>query len=126
MGHTFAIFVYFSKSLEQQIYQELKKEYEKLSAEEHTEIAYSSKSCKELISFAECEPKGLVVFDYCVNIQQQQFIKDFFVRGRHKHISCVYLTQSYTKNDRQLKRNNITLAVIVHISRNFIVTTPPT
>ena len=53
----------FSKSLEQHIYQELKKEYEKLSAEEDTEIAYFFNSCEELISVDECEPNSLVVFE---------------------------------------------------------------
>jgi hypothetical protein len=30
---------------------------------------------------------------------------DYFVRGRHKHISCSYLTKSYTEVDKQLIRN---------------------
>jgi len=49
------------------------------------------------------EPNSLVVFDDCVNIQQQQqIIKDYFDTGRHKNISYVYLTQSYTKAYKQL------------------------
>ena len=102
----------FSKSLEQHIHQGLRREYEKLSAEEGTERAYFFNSCEELISVDECEPNSLVVFDDCVNVQQKQIIKDYFVRGSHKIISCVYLTQSYTKIDRQLIRNNINFLCI--------------
>jgi len=58
--------------------------------------------CENLISVDECEPDSLVVFDDCVNIKQQSLIKDFYVRGRHKNISTLYLTQNYTKIDRQL------------------------
>jgi len=62
--------------------------------------------CEELISVDDCEPNSLVTFDDCVNIQQQENIKFYFVKGRHKNISCVYLTQSYTEVDKQLVRNN--------------------
>ena len=108
-----------SKSLEQHIYQELKAEYEKLSAVEDAEIAYFFNSCEELISVDECEPNSLVVFADCVNLQQQHVIKDYFVRGSHKNISCIYLTQSYTKVDRQLIRNNIKFLCIFNQSLKY-------
>jgi hypothetical protein len=91
MGCTFPLFVHFSKTLEQDIYQELKKVYAKLTADEDTQVAYFFCSREELISFDECEPNSLVEFEDCVNIQQQQSIKYYFVRGRHKNIFCVYL-----------------------------------
>ena len=97
----------FSKSLQQNIYQNLKKAYEKLSVKEDTEIAYFFNNSEELISIAEREPNSLVVFGDCINVQQQQIIKYYFVRGRHKNISYLYLTQYYAKVDRQLIRNNI-------------------
>jgi hypothetical protein len=40
--------------------------------------------CEELILVDDCEPDGFVVFDDCVNIQQERSIKDYFVRERHK------------------------------------------
>ena len=50
-GISFQYLYIFSKSLEQNIYQELKKEYDKLAAaEEDAEIAYFFNSCEELIS----------------------------------------------------------------------------
>ena len=70
-GIPFHYLYIFSKSLEQDIYQNLKKAYEKLSAKEDTEIAYFFNSCEELILIDECERNSLVVFDDCVNIQQQ-------------------------------------------------------
>ena len=84
------------------------------------EIASFINSCQELISIHECEPNSLVVFDDCVNIQQQHNIKYYFVRGRHKNISCIYLTQSYTKVDRQLIRNNINFLCIFRQSPKYM------
>ena len=45
----------FSKSLEQDIYKELKAAYDELLGEEDMEIAYFFNSCEELISVDECE-----------------------------------------------------------------------
>jgi len=118
-GIPFQYLYIFSKSLEQDIYQKLKAGYEKLSAEEDVEIAYFFNSCEELISLDECEPNSLVVFDDCVNVHQQDIIKDYFVRGRHKNISCIYLTHSHTKVNRQLIRNNINFLCIFNQSLKY-------
>jgi len=77
-GIPFHYLYIFSKSLEQDIYQNLKKAYEKLSVKEDREIAYFLNNCEELILNDECEPNSLVVFDDCINVQQQQIIKDYF------------------------------------------------
>lgn len=70
-GIPFHYLYIFSQSIDQSIYQELKKDYDKLSAKEDVEIAYFFNSFEELISVDECSPYSLVVFDDCVNIQQQ-------------------------------------------------------
>jgi hypothetical protein len=48
----------FSKSLEQNVYQEFKKLYEKLLNKVGKEIAYILNNCKELISLDDCEPNN--------------------------------------------------------------------
>ena len=108
-----------SKSLEQDVYKELKTVYDELWGEEHTEIAYFFNSCEQLISVDEREPNSLVIFDDCINIQQQQSIKDYFVRERHKNIYCVYLTHSHTKVDRQLIRNKINFLCLFERSSKY-------
>jgi len=109
----------FSKSIEQEVYKDLKKVYDKLSAEEVEEIAHFYKNCEDIISVDECEPNSLITIDDCVNMRQQYAIKDYFVRGRHKKISCIYLAQSYTKVDRQLIRGKLTF----YVSLNKIIST---
>ena len=66
-------YLYIFKNLWNKTYN-LERGYE-ISVEEHTQIDYFFNSCEELISVDDCEPNSLVVFDDCVNIQQQQTIK---------------------------------------------------
>lgn len=106
-GIPFHYLYIFSKSLDQNVYQVLRSTYEKISVKDGVEIAQFFSNCDELITLDACEEKSLIIFDDCVNIQHQREIKDYFVRGRHKKISCVYLTQSWSKVDKQLIRNNI-------------------
>lgn len=49
--------------MDQDVYEELKKEYEKISVEEGEQIAHFFNSCKELILIDDCKPNSLVVFD---------------------------------------------------------------
>ena len=52
-------------------------------------MAYIFNSCEELISVEHCESNSLVVFDDCVNIQQQQTVKAYFVTGSRRINSCI-------------------------------------
>ena len=106
-GIPFHFLLLFSKSIEQDAYKELKRAFNKLEAEEDVEVARFYDDCENLISVDECEPNSLVAFDDCVNSSQQSIIKDFYVKGRHKNISTVYLTQNFTRIDKQLIRSNL-------------------
>lgn len=119
MGYTFPFFAQFFKIYRARCLQGIKKAHDKVSYKEDAEIAHFYNNCEDLISVDECEPNSLVVFDDCVNIRQQHFTKDYFVRGRHKNISCIYLTQSYTKIDSQLIRNNINILCVFKQSHKY-------
>ena len=106
-GISFHSLYIFSKSIEQEVYKDLKKVYDKLSVEEGEEIAHFYNNCEDIIPVDECEPNSLIIFDDSINMRQQYIIKEYFVRGRHRKISCVYLSQSYTKVDKQPNRGNI-------------------
>jgi hypothetical protein len=98
----------------------LKKACDKLVNKEDAEIAHFYNNCEDLISVNECKPNSVVVFDDCVDIKESHFIKDYFVRGRHKNTSCIYLTQSHKKFDRQLIRNNIYFLCIFRQSSKYM------
>lgn len=69
--------------------------------------SYNKKKNKKKINFYKvnveelCEPEemasdSVIVFDDILT-ENQDKIANFFLRGRHKNISCFYLSQSYTK-----------------------------
>jgi len=69
----------FSRSIEEEVYKDLKKVYDKLSVEESEEIAHFYNNCEDIIPVDECEPNSLIIFDDCINMRQQYIIKEYFV-----------------------------------------------
>jgi len=110
----------FSPSMEQPIYSKLKEAYRELSTLEGKEIAYFFENCSDIIPVDECKNNSLVVFDDCVNIRDQNVIMDYFVRGRHKNISCVYLSQNYVRIDKQLIRGNANFLCVFEQQPSYI------
>ena len=62
-GMPFHSLYIFSKSIEQEVYKDLKKVYDKLAAQEGEEIAHFYNNCEDIISVDECEPNSLIIFD---------------------------------------------------------------
>lgn len=108
----------FSRSIEQPAYEQLRKHYEKVERALGKTIAHFYSSCNELIPLDECKPNSMVVFDDCL-LEEQTKIKDYFIRGRHKRISCIYLSQSYGRVDMQVIRNNINLLCIFNQNKHY-------
>lgn len=106
----------FSKSIDQPAYFNLRSDYENIEKIKGIKIAYFFNNCDDLINLDECPENSLVVFDDCL-MDKQNKIKDYFIRSRHKNISCVYLSQSLTKIDVQVIRNNINFICI--FNQNF-------
>ena len=80
-------------------------------------------------AYQPTEKKGqvLVIFDDCCLDKDQSKIAQFYIRARKLNISCIYLTQSYTKCDITVRRNSNYLILkkipnnkdIVHILNDF-------
>lgn len=109
----------FSKSLEQPLYQDLLKRYRRVEQNVNEEICFFYDNSEELVSVDDCNPDSLVVFDDCL-LEKQSEIKNFFTRGRHKNISCIYLSQCYNLVDTQVIRNNINFACIFPQSKHYM------
>lgn len=109
----------FSKSLNQPLYQELLDRYRSVENEVGQEICFSFANCEDIISVDDCHPHSLVVFDDCL-LEKQIEMKNYFTRGRHKDISCIYLAQCYNLVDRQLIRNNANIVFIFSQSKHYL------
>jgi hypothetical protein len=57
------------------------------------------------------DPPTLIVFDDCVMDANQEDILQYFIRGRKRNVSCIYLSQSYytTPKDIRLNCSNVLL-----------------
>lgn len=117
-GLKFTNLYVFSKSLEQRSYLDLKKHYKKVEDKIGEQISYFYNSCEDLISVDECEENSLVIFDDCL-MEEQTKIKDYFIRGRHKNISCIYLSQSYSHLDLRVIRNNVNFLCIFRQNKYY-------
>jgi len=108
----------FSKSIEQPAYLELRHRYSDAEKKLKKTIAHFYSNCEDLPSLEQCEPNSLVVFDDCV-MEKQNDIKQYFIRGRHKKLSCVYLSQSYGKVDMQVIRNNVNILCVFKQNKHY-------
>lgn len=108
----------FSRSINQPAYKQLHNYYEKLEHKLGKTVARFFSTCDELIPLDECEVNSLVVFDDCL-LDSQSKIKDYFIRGRHKGISCIYLSQSYGRVDMQVIRNNVNMLCAFNQNKHY-------
>lgn len=109
----------FSKSLNQPLYTTLQERYAKVEQDLGHKICFIFNSCEDLVSVDECNPNSLVVFDDCI-LENQKEIKNYFTRGRHKNISCIYLSQCYNLVDRQVIRNNINMIFVFPQNKHYL------
>lgn len=100
------IYIY-SKTLYQPKYLFLEQVFKKIP-----EITYSKYSENDqVLSPHEAKPNSVIVFDD-VACEKQNNIRNYFTMGRHKHIDCFYLNQTYSKIPKQLIRDNANLLII--------------
>ena len=107
-----------STSLDQDVYRDMKYIFESIREELGEDFVFFYRDINDFINVDNCDMNTLVVFDDCV-MEDQNVIKEFFVRGRHKNISCIYLSQCYSKVDRQLIRNNVNFLCIFNQSDHY-------
>lgn len=109
----------FSKSLEQSSYKKLKERFNNIEKNINKKISYFFNSCEDIIPLSECKSNSLIVFDDCI-LENQHNIREYFVMGRHKNISCIYLSQCYSKVDMQLIRNNLNMLCIFKQNNHYV------
>lgn len=112
--------IVYTKTPDQDFYIHLKKSFDDLSEKLGYEVAHFYDNCENVKTVEICNEDTLAVFDDCVNSDGQNIIKDYFSRGRHRNISCIYLTQSLTKIDRQLIRTNLNCLFVFKQQKLYI------
>ena len=99
------IFLY-AKNLDQEKYQILMNEMNKISKELDYDIMTVSNDKIIPIKDLDYEDnQKLVIFDDYVCEKNQREIVDYFIQGRHKNCSVIYLSQSFYKTPKDIRLN---------------------
>jgi len=104
----------FSKNLEQPVYKILQKIFDiNFNIDSHF-------SDQDIVPVDGCQTNSLVVFDDWILEKDQSLVKEYFVRGRHKNISCIYLTHCFSSSDLKLIRNNLKFLFIFKQQKHYV------
>jgi hypothetical protein len=106
------IYIY-AKNLDQPIYEFLE-EFLNKAKDEGELIDYSINSeLNEDLKLDNFDNDGqtLIIFDDFITEKDQHLISDLFVRGRHKNISTIYISQSYMDIPKLIRKNSNYLAL---------------
>ena len=96
----------YARNLEQDKYQKLIKKMMELSHKFGYEILHTSND--EILPITDMEYEDnqkLVIFDDYVCEKNQKSLIDYFIQGRHKNCSVVYLSQSFYKTPKDIRLN---------------------
>ena len=98
----------YAKNIDQEKYQLLFNELKKVAKNIKTPInkiyEYSNDAIKDVDELEDKLQKIVIFDDYICDKNQNQIIK-YFIQGRHKNCSVIYLSQSYYKTDKNIRLN---------------------
>ena len=96
----------YAKNLEQEKYQNLMKEMNEASEEAGYNVMEVSNDAIIPINHLPYENnQKIIIFDDYVCEKNQRAIVDYFIQGRHKNCSVIYLSQSFYKTLRDIRLN---------------------
>ena len=87
----------YSKHLDQAIYKHLQQEVEGTYSDQQNDVFE--------VDVLNADEQNLIVFDDMITARNQKVFTDFFLRGRHKNSSVIYVTQSYYTVPKNLRLN---------------------
>ena len=90
--------ILYAKNLEQHYYQELTRRFEKIAEKlgaDIEDLQVSNQEVEDLDNVPNNGQKIVIFDDYICSQQDQSSIAKYFIGGRHKKVSVIYLSQSY-------------------------------
>ena len=97
----------YAKNLEQEKYQNLMKEMNEASNEEagYKIMEVSNDEILPITHLPYEDNQKIIIFDDYVCEKNQREIVDYFIQGRHKNCSVIYLSQSFYKTPKDIRLN---------------------
>lgn len=107
-GLRFANVYVYSKSLSQPKYRYLNKLFSSVGKDVGY-FAFTNNA--DVIPPAEARSDSIFIFDD-VACDEQDIMREYFAMGRHSHVDCFYLGQSYARIPKHLIRDNANLLIL--------------
>ena len=95
----------YAKNLEQEKYQDMIKIFNEISDSVGYDVLVCSNNDIVPVENMENEAQKIVIFDDYVCEKNQKQLIDYFIRGRHKNCSVIYLSQSFYGTPRDIRLN---------------------
>ena len=95
----------YAKNLDQSKYQNLMDMFQPISDEAGYDVIEASNDQIIPVSDLNDDNQKLVIFDDFVCEKNQKPLIDYFIRGRHKNCSVIYLSESYYKTPKDIRLN---------------------
>ena len=92
----------YAKNLEQSKYQNLMDTFQPISDEVGYDVIEASNDEIIPVQELDSDSQKIVIFDDYVCDKNQKPLIDYFIRGRHKNCSVIYLSQSYYKTPKNI------------------------
>ena len=95
----------YAKNLEQKKYQDMIKNFNEISESVGYNVLVCSNDEIIPVQDMENEAQKIVIFDDYVCEKNQKPLIDYFIRGRHKNCSVIYLSQSFYGTPKDIRLN---------------------
>ena len=95
----------YAKNLEQVKYQDLIKDFIPISKQVGYDVIQYSNDKIIPVKELDNESQKVIIFDDYVCEKNQNSIVDYFIQGRHKNCSIIYLSQSFYKTPKDIRLN---------------------
>ena len=95
----------YAKNLEQEKYKNMIKEIDGISQKVGYDVLVCSNNEIAPVENMENEAQKIVIFDDFVCEKNQKPLIDYFIRGRHKNCSVIYLSQSFYGTPKDIRLN---------------------
>ena len=95
----------YGKNLEQEKYRHMIETMNDISSQVGYCIMHCNNDDIKPVNSLESDAQKIVIFDDFICVKNQKPLIDYFIQGRHKNCSVIYLSQSFYKTPKDIRLN---------------------
>ena len=95
----------YGKNLEQEKYRHMIETMNDISGQVGYDIIHCNNDEIKPVNSLESDSQKIVIFDDFICDKNQKPLIDYFIQGRHKNFSVIYLSQSFYKTPKDIRLN---------------------